>query len=97
MDQLKPISTMGQERQRLLRMIGWEHGKALPQLVLALLGWHYGTDNGKLIPGRSAFGIPVERIAHFIVFYVPVKGGLNKEGVSPEDRQDVVSIYGERR
>ena len=97
MELQKPVSTMGQERQRLLRMLGWEHGKTLPQLVLGLLGWHYGTDNGKLIPGRSAFGIPVERIAHFIVFYAPIKGGLNKEGVSQEDRDAVVAIYGERR
>lgn len=97
MEQLKTISPMGQERQRLLRMLGWEHGKPLPQLVLGLLGWHYGTNNGQLIPGRSAFGIPVERIAHFIVFYAPAKGGLNKEGVWPEDRADVVRIYGDQR
>lgn len=97
MEQLKTISPMGQERQRLLRMLGWEHGKPLPQLTLALLGWHYGTHDGKLIPGRSAFGIPVERIAHFIVHYAPLKGGLNKEGVWPEDRADVVRIYGDQR
>lgn len=90
----KPISTMGQERQRLLKMLGWEHGKVLPQLVIGLLCWHYGTDNGRLIPGRSAFGVPVERIAHFITFYAPVKGGQNKEGVSMEDLQSVVSTYG---
>lgn len=96
MEQLKTISPMGQERQRLLRMLGWEHGKPLPQLVLGLLGWHYGTNDGKLIPGRTVFGIPVERIARFATRYCPIKGGLNKEGISPEDRVSVVSIYGEQ-
>lgn len=97
MDAIKGVSTMGQERQRLLRLLGWEHGKTLPQLVLGLLGWHYGTNGGQLIPGRSAFGIPVERIAHFIVHYAPQKGNLNKEGPWPEEVQDVIRIYGDRR
>jgi hypothetical protein len=97
MDQIKGPSPMGQERQRLLRLLGWEHGKPLPQLVLGLLGWHYGTNSGQLIPGRSAFGIPVERIAHFIVHYAPVKGNLNKEGPWPEDRESVIQLYGDKR
>lgn len=93
----KTISTMGQERQRLLRLLGWEHGKPLPQLVLGLLGWHYGTNDGKLIPGRSAFGIPVEKIALFIQRYAPQRGNLNKEGPFPEDVQALIQQYGDLR
>lgn len=97
MEQQKTVSTMGQERQRLLRMLGWIHGQHLPQLVISLLIWHYGSNNGKITPGSSVFGVPVERIATFIVHYSPLKGGMNKEGVWPEERDEVIRLYGDAR
>lgn len=97
MEQLKPVSSMGQERQKLLRMLGWEHGKHLPQLAIALLIWHFGSINGKTIPGKSVFMVPVERIAHFITFYSPVKSKVNVEGVSQEDLDYVVATYSPQR
>jgi hypothetical protein len=85
------------ERQKLLRMVGWVHAAPLPQLVLALLGWYHGTREGKLIPGRTVYTIPVEAIAHFLVFYCPVLEGRNSYGISREDLNDVIRTYNPTR
>lgn len=60
-------------RMELLAYLGWERGKAPSEYAKAVAIWHFGSNNGQIIPGRAPFHVPARQIAMFLVHYAPVR------------------------
>jgi hypothetical protein len=69
------VRTYHQQQVRLLGVMGWVEDKPLNQNVLGMLGWHHGTDGGKLRAGKSIWQVPPRRMALWISCYLQDKVG----------------------
>lgn len=69
------MRTFHQTQVILLGIMGWVEDKPLNQNVLGMLGWHFGTRNGKLIAGNSIWRVPPRSMAVWIVCYLQSKVG----------------------